>query len=288
MFDISVSEKPLEQRPPSDFSASFRNHQHPLLSTLQSQNRGLRLKLLESEHRLSQVHSRRREDSKANARVVEIFASHRHCWQEEEKCLLRQIDSGEEEITRLCATVEELEKSEAEMRQNVEELRRVNEGRNHEMLNFMAARSEFEEFSDCGGGGECCSESARFGEVGDVQYESVESLCHLKHFVSSNKCLLFQKGVPWKVDGESTGVSSKLELLEHELMKLERIGKGDQSKVRKKAKRYQALSRKIDDLCKRVDSCNQVTNLRKKRDSAFLRKKRVRIAFLQREKRDPV
>ncbi|XP_028085374.1 uncharacterized protein LOC114286408, partial [Camellia sinensis] len=136
-----------------------------LLSTLQSQNRGLRLKLLESEHRLSQVHSRRREDSKANARVVEIFASHRHCWQEEEKCLLRQIDSGEEEITRLRAMVEELEKSEAEMRQNVEELRRVNEGRNHEMLNFMAARSGFEEFSDCGGGGECCSESARFGEV---------------------------------------------------------------------------------------------------------------------------
>ncbi|CAL5429329.1 unnamed protein product [Camellia sinensis] len=182
----------------------------------------------------------------------------RHCWQEEEKCLLRQIDSGEEEITRLRATVEELEKSEAEMRQNVEELRRVNEERNHEMLNFMAARSEFEEFSDCGGGGECCSESARFGEVGvlervemgdlygqgngfsseflnsaskllqekDVQYESVESLCHLKHFVSRRES-------PWKVDGESTGVSSKLELLEHELMKLERIGKGDQSKAQR-------------------------------------------------------
>ncbi|THF94298.1 hypothetical protein TEA_020513 [Camellia sinensis var. sinensis] len=78
----------------------------------------------------------------------------------------------------------------------------------------------------------------------DVQYESIESLCHLKHFVSRRES-------PWKVDGESTGVSSKLELLEHELMKLERIGKGDQSK----------------------DSCNQVTNLRKKRDSAFLKKK---------------
>ncbi|THG13806.1 hypothetical protein TEA_013280 [Camellia sinensis var. sinensis] len=86
----------------------------------------------------------------------------------------------------------------------------------------------------------------------DVQYESIESLCHLKHFVSRRES-------PWKVDGESTGVSSKLELLEHELMNLERIGKGDQSKVppsevRKKAKRYQALSRKIDDLCKRVQT----------------------------------
>ncbi|XP_028120575.1 uncharacterized protein LOC114317966, partial [Camellia sinensis] len=89
------------------------------LSTLQSQNRNLCLKLLESEDQLNQL---------------------------EEKRLLRQIDSGEEEITALRSTVEELEKSEDEMRQNVEKLRRDIEERDREMLNFMATRSEFEEF----------------------------------------------------------------------------------------------------------------------------------------------
>ncbi|KAF5938806.1 hypothetical protein HYC85_023065, partial [Camellia sinensis] len=122
-----------------------------LLSNLQSQNRDLHLKLPESENQLSQLHSRRREDSKANAR--------------KEKRLFRQIDSGDEEITRLRATVEELEKSEDEMRQNVEELRRDIEERDHEMLNFMATRLEFEEFSNCGGGRDRYSEAARFGEV---------------------------------------------------------------------------------------------------------------------------
>ncbi|KAL7182316.1 hypothetical protein ACSBR1_041090 [Camellia fascicularis] len=47
-------------------------------------------------------------------------------------------------------------------------------------------------------------------------------------------------------------------------MNLERIGKGDQSKVppsqvRKQAKRYQALSWKIDDLCKRVVTHSKLT-----------------------------
>ncbi|KAF5938803.1 hypothetical protein HYC85_023062 [Camellia sinensis] len=98
----------------------------------------------------SQLNSRRREDYKDNAR--------------EEKRFLRQIDSSEEEITRLRVTMEELEKSEDEMRQSVEELRRAIEERDDEMLNFMARKLEFEEFSDCGGGGECCSVAARFGE----------------------------------------------------------------------------------------------------------------------------
>lgn len=61
---------------------------------------------------------------------------------------------------------------------------------------------------------------------------------------------------PWKVDGESTGVSSKLKLLEQELLNLEKVGKSNLSKapslMRKQAKRYQALAGKIDDLCGRM------------------------------------
>lgn len=67
---------------------------------------------------------------------------------------------------------------------------------------------------------------------------------------------MFRRESPWKVDGESTGVSSKLKLLEQELVNLERIGKTDLSKMpsllRKQAKRYQALAGKIDDLCRRM------------------------------------
>jgi len=62
---------------------------------------------------------------------------------------------------------------------------------------------------------------------------------------------------PWKVHGDST-VSSKLKLLEEELINLEKVGKGDLSKVsslmRKQAKRYQSLTGKIDDLCRRMVS----------------------------------
>lgn len=61
---------------------------------------------------------------------------------------------------------------------------------------------------------------------------------------------------PWKVDGDSSGVSAKLKLLEQELQNLENIGSNDLLKVpslmRKQAKRYQALSGKIDDLCRRM------------------------------------
>ncbi|GMQ03961.1 hypothetical protein CsSME_00049556 [Camellia sinensis var. sinensis] len=296
-----------------------------LVPTLQSRNRDLFLKLVEAEEELRQLRSRRKEDSKANARVVEIFASHRHAWQQEEKRLLHQIDAGAEEIAHLRARVEELDKSEAEMRRSVEELRRE-VGERDEMLNFMARRSEFEESSDGGGGGggggcggECCSNvrvsegldpvaeecfmereghngdemGAMYGQNNgfsseflnstskfwaeraslwqDVQYESVDSLYHMKHFVARRES-------PWKVDGETTGVSSKLKLLEQELQNLERIGKGDLSKVpsqmRKQAKRYQALAGKIDDLCRRMasDPCepNLSSEFRTQRQTEFL------------------
>ncbi|PPR99779.1 hypothetical protein GOBAR_AA20891 [Gossypium barbadense] len=82
----------------------------------------------------------------------------------------------------------------------------------------------------------------------DIQCESLESLYHMKHFVARES--------PWKVDGESTGVSSKLKLLEQELLNLEKLGKSDFSRVpslmRKQARRYQALTAKIDDLCRRM------------------------------------
>ncbi|XP_050132142.1 uncharacterized protein LOC126608318 [Malus sylvestris] len=70
----------------------------------------------------------------------------------------------------------------------------------------------------------------------------------MKHFVLRES--------PWKLDGESTRISSRLKLLELELLNLETVGKNDISKLpslmRKQAKRYQALAGKIDDLCRRM------------------------------------
>ncbi|GFP79357.1 hypothetical protein PHJA_000079200 [Phtheirospermum japonicum] len=292
----------------------------PLLSNLQRKNKALTFKLMQAEDQLSQLLSRRKEDSKANARVVEIFASHRHSWQQEEKRLLQQIDECNEEIAYLKGKFEEFENMEADLKANVEDLKREVSERD-EMLNFMS-RSNFEmDGSDGDGGGVCYGDMAvRCGkgdEMGgsvyggqggnnnnnindnnnggfgtdflnsgagskfwsekaslwqDMQYESIESLYHMKHFVSRRES-------PWKVDGDSTGVSSKLKLLEQELLNLERIGKTDLSKVlsqmRKQAKRYQALAGKIDDLCRRMqasDPCetNLSSEFRTQRQTEFL------------------
>ncbi|PSS01295.1 Plectin like [Actinidia chinensis var. chinensis] len=297
------------------------------ISALQSRNRDLCLRLIEAEEELSQLRSRRKEDAKANARVVEIFAGHRHAWRREEERLLLQIDAGAAEIARLRARGEELEISEAELRDGVGELKREVADRD-EMLNFVSRRAaEFEDSS--GGGGEWCLEAAAVGfgdysvsegledpvteecfleregqcvdEMGDlygqsngfgpeflnstskfwaeranlwqdVHCESLESLSQMKHFVARRES-------PWKVDGESTGVASKLKLLEQELLNLERIGKSDLSKVpskmRKQAKRYQALAGKIDDLCRRMqasDPCEPTlsSEFRTQRQTEFL------------------
>lgn len=68
--------------------------------------------------------------------------------------------------------------------------------------------------------------------------------------------ILFFRESPWKIDLESSGVPNKLKVLEEELVNLESVGKGDLSKIpslmRKQAKRYQSLSLRIDDLCKRM------------------------------------
>ncbi|XP_027080112.1 uncharacterized protein LOC113779104 isoform X1 [Coffea eugenioides] len=280
----------------------------PLVSTLKSHNKDLSFKLRKAEEQLKQLHSRRKEDSKANARVVEIFASHRHAWQQEEKRLLQQIDESAEETAHLRGKVEDFEKLEAELRANIEELKRDVSERD-EMLNFMNMNSYSGGGGDGGGrefyaemglryggakgGGlsegvdlgveecylasgihgmeemeslygqnnginsEVLSSASKFwAERGrlwqqDVQYESIEPVYNLKHFVARRES-------PWKVDGESTGVSSKLKFLEQELLNLEKIGKTDLSKMpsllRKQAKRYQTLAGKIDDLCRRMQA----------------------------------
>ncbi|XP_073131884.1 uncharacterized protein [Henckelia pumila] len=291
-----------------------------LLSTLQENNKALTFELMQAEEQLRQLLSRRKEDSKANARVVEIFASHRHAWQQEEKRLLHQIDEGCEEIAFLKGKIEEFESVRAELEGNVQDLRREVSERD-EMLNFVS-RSNFE-VEGSGGDGysdmevrygkDGVSEGVEFGvqecflgagldETGsvygqstrafssdflnsaaskfwsekaspwqDMHYESIESQYNMKHFVARDS--------PWKVDADSTGVSSKLKLLEQELLNLERIGKTDLSKMpsqmRKQAKRYQALAGKIDDLCRKMqasDPCEPTisSDFRTERQTEFL------------------
>ncbi|XP_054808846.1 uncharacterized protein LOC129310967 isoform X2 [Prosopis cineraria] len=255
----------------------------PLFQKFGSQLKELSAKLFQAEEQLKQMKSRRQEDSKANARVVEIFAGHRNAWQAEEKRLLHQIDACSEEIAYLRARVEEFEKCEVEWKARIEDLERVVREK-EEMLNLISRREqeEDEESGECegrdyGGGAEkveviyeqiqqyqkkekqfesefLTSASKYWAERGalwqDVQHESLESTYDMKHFVGRES--------PWKVDGDSAGVYSKLKLLEEELLSLEKIGKCDLSKVpsltRKQAKRYHTLAEKIDDLCRRIAS----------------------------------
>ncbi|XP_075508458.1 uncharacterized protein LOC142545268 isoform X2 [Primulina tabacum] len=302
------------------FIGSLPKNSISLLSTLRVNNKALTLELMQAEEHLRQLHSRRKEDSKANARVVEIFASHRHAWQQEEKRLLQQIDEVSEEIVFLKSKLEEFESVRAELEGDVQDLKRVVSERD-EMLNFVS-RSNFEVE---GSGGDCYGDmEVRYGKDGvsegvelgveecflgagldeagavygqstrgyssdflnsaaskfwsekaspwqDMHYESLESQYNMKHFVARDS--------PWKVDADSTGVSSKLKLLEQELLNLERIGKTDLSKVpyqmRKQAKRYQALAGKIDDLCRKMqasDPCEPTisSNFRTQRQTEFL------------------
>lgn len=128
----------------------------PLVQNVQSQLRDLSVKLYHTEEQVRQMRSRRQEDSKANARVVEIFATHRNAWQAEEKRLLRQIDTAAEEIARLRARVAELENSEAGSKARVEELERE-VGEREEMIRFMSRREGEEEEEEEEGLGRCRS-----------------------------------------------------------------------------------------------------------------------------------
>ncbi|XP_062146940.1 uncharacterized protein LOC133854698 isoform X2 [Alnus glutinosa] len=267
-----------------------------LVPALETRARDLSWRLLQAEEQLRQMKFRRKEDSKANARVVEIFASHRNAWQAEERRMLQRIQELGERMV-------ELEKREADYKARVEELEREVAERD-EMISFISrtargARHEFGEDEEessgdanvvYGGAGvdshqqhnngfdsELVASSAskfwaeRASLCQDVQYESLESLYHRKHFVPRES--------PWKLDGEATGVSSKLKLLEQELLNLVKVGKSEESKLpslmRKQAKRYQALAGKIDDLCRRMqasDPCEPTVSpeFRMQRQTEFL------------------
>ncbi|KAL9246992.1 hypothetical protein vseg_020467 [Gypsophila vaccaria] len=209
-----------------------------LYPTLHSTNRRLLRRLQAAEAELSELRSRRHEDSKANARVVEIFATHRNSWQSEERRLLRRLDDSSEEISRLRSRLREAEAEAEALRREV--------GERDELLTFMSHHkaSDNVDFHDSG------FWPPHFA-LQDVQYEPVEPTQHAKHYV-------VRRESPWKVDGESTGVTSKLKLLEDELLNLEKVGRNSSVKVtslmRKQAKRYQDIAGKIDDLCKQMQA----------------------------------
>lgn len=278
-----------------------------LIPTLESRNHYLLHRLRKAEEELFELRSRRQEDSKANARVVEIFATHRNAWQQEERRLLRRLDESAEEISRLRSRLAEVEAHEAQLLAESDELRRE-VGERDELLNFISRHKTHEMVVEAGdsvasggGGGEerewggeeeeeggsngvglmfghlggdynnindnnndgfdpnyLSSASKFWGETHpppslwqDIQYESIEPTRNVKHFV-------VRRESPWKVDGESTGVPSKLKILEEELLNLDKIGKNNSLKVassmRKQAKRYQDLAGKIDDLCRRMQA----------------------------------
>lgn len=140
------------------FLALFPRKSLLLIPTLESQVRELSSRLLTAEEQLRQMKSRRKEDSKANARVVEIFATHRNTWQAEERRLLQQIDAADEEMASLRSKIEELEREKAESKKRIEEL--------EEMIGFMSRRGgcEFEEEEDQFGG--CASRDLCGGDDG--------------------------------------------------------------------------------------------------------------------------
>lgn len=133
------------------FLAHLPRNSLTLLPDLRTQIKDLSFMLLQAEDQLRQMRSRRKEDSKANARVVEIFASHRNAWQEEERRLMQQLDEANEEMAHLRARMEENERVEAEYKARVEELERE-VGERDEMIGFMSRRCEFGEESDRNGG----------------------------------------------------------------------------------------------------------------------------------------
>lgn len=107
------------------------------LSSLQSRNRILSLKLFQAEDQLRTLRSRRKEDSKANARVVEIFASHRQAWQQEERRLLNRIEESSAEIERMRGRIGELEGEVERLEREVRE--------RDEMLDFVTRKDDCDE-----------------------------------------------------------------------------------------------------------------------------------------------
>ncbi|KAF3506639.1 hypothetical protein F2Q69_00007431 [Brassica cretica] len=226
-----------------------------LIPRLTTEVSELKQRLEAAEEQVRQMKCRRVEDSKANARVVEIFTSRRNAWQEEEKRLQNRIHEMEEEREEFMNRIHELERE---------------VGERDEMIGFMSRRGIEEEEDDNSterygvdqhtlsssptaypSSHQFWAEAHNTNPFQDVQYESLESVYHMKQFVPRRES-------PWKIDSEATGVSAKLRLLEEELLNLEKVCPSDNSKVlsllSKQAKRYQALVGKIDDLCRRMQN----------------------------------
>ncbi|KAJ0010176.1 hypothetical protein Pint_34335 [Pistacia integerrima] len=112
---------------------------------IKMQDRSFRRGMVTAEEQLRQK-SWRKEDLKANVRVVEIFATHRNTWQAEERRLLHADDAANEEMPNLRSKIEEMEREKVESKRRVEEL--------EEMIGFMSRRGgcEFEEEEDQFGG----------------------------------------------------------------------------------------------------------------------------------------
>ncbi|KAG2329869.1 hypothetical protein Bca52824_001049 [Brassica carinata] len=251
-----------------------------LVPRLTTEVNELKQRLAAAEEQVRQMKCRRVEDSKANARVVEIFTSRRNAWQDEEKRLQNRIHEMEEEREEFMNRIHELERE---------------VGERDEMIGFMSRRGIEEEDDEEGDDNsterygvdhrtvsssptaypsshQFWAESHNTNPFQDLPYESLESVYHMKQFVPRRES-------PWKIDSEATGVSAKLRLLEEELLNLEKVCPSDISKVssllRKQAKRYQALAGKIDDICRRMqcsDPCDATlgSEFRTQRQTEFL------------------
>ncbi|RXH76111.1 hypothetical protein DVH24_018999 [Malus domestica] len=95
----------------------------------------------QAEEQVKLMTSRQKEDSKANARVVEIFANHCNSWQVKEKRLLHQIDAAHQEFGHLHARILELEKTQDDSNARIRDLERE-VGEMDDMIGFMATRGE--------------------------------------------------------------------------------------------------------------------------------------------------
>ncbi|CAA7036792.1 unnamed protein product [Microthlaspi erraticum] len=235
-----------------------------LIPRLTSEVKELKRRLAAAEEQVRQMKSRRVEDSKANARVVDIFASHRNAWQEEEKRLQNRIHEMEEEREDFMNRINELEREVSERDEMIGFMSRrgIEDGEEEEEGDFdpnsnerygvdHLAVSSSPTAYELAPSSQFWAEPHNTNPFQDVQYESLESVYRMKQFVPRSES-------PWKIDSEATGVSAKLRLLEEELVNLEKVCRNDISKVpsllRKQAKRYQALAGKIDELCRRMSS----------------------------------
>ncbi|KAJ3683239.1 hypothetical protein LUZ60_013466 [Juncus effusus] len=231
------------------------------VSSLQSRNRVLATRLFEAEEQLKQMRARRRDDARANARAAEILAGHRTAWLDAERNLLNRLDEAHSVESELRARVERLERELAVANAERDELEREDEG--GEEVGGDDDRNDSDGEEEGEGEGEELNEMYQHGGLQSsyldlasyqgMEYDSIESMYGMKHVIP-------RRETPWKIDMESSGVPSKLKEVEEDLTNLENVGgkEGDLCKIlslmRKQAKRYQSLSSKIEDICKRMQA----------------------------------